>query len=170
MSDLGLDYPGVGATRDWRDLPDGYAALRVRRRVSDDDRLEDAAAFVLSLGMQRGGGLRVPEVTLAPGVDVVMRLGPGLASLPVPTRVAYVLDEPHRRGFAYGTLPGHPEQGEELFLVERVDGATYAEVRAFSRPATLPLRLAGPLGRLAQRLMARRYLAVLERELAGAAA
>jgi uncharacterized protein (UPF0548 family) len=29
-----------------------------------------------------------------------------------PVRVVYVVDEPTRRGFAYGTLPGHPESGE----------------------------------------------------------
>lgn len=162
---MSLTYPSVGATRDWVDLPAGHAAMRARRRVSDVDRLDEAGRFVLALGMQRGSGLQVPDAALAPGVDVVMRLGFGRLALTVPTRVVYVLDEPDRRGFAYGTLPGHPESGEELFLVERVDGATYAEVRAFSRPVFWPLRLAGPVGRLAQRAMARRYLAVLAREL-----
>ena len=60
-----------------------------------------------------------------------MHLGPVRA----PCRVVYVVDEPDRRGFAYGTLPGHAESGEELFLV-RYDPATdevYAEVTAFSR-------------------------------------
>ncbi|GAB3996872.1 DUF1990 family protein [Nocardioides marmoraquaticus] len=163
---MSLTYPGVGATRGWSDLPDGHHALRVRRRVSDADRLDDAAHFVLGLGMQRATGLRVPDVEPAPGTDVVMRLGVGRLAITVPTQVVYVLDEPDRRGFAYGTLPGHPESGEELFLVERVDGATYGEVRAFSRPAGQLLRLAGPAGRLAQRVMAGRYLAALERHLA----
>ena len=36
----------------------------------------------------------------------------------IPARVVYVVDEPARRGFAYGTLHGHPESGEEAFLVE----------------------------------------------------
>jgi uncharacterized protein (UPF0548 family) len=45
-----------------------------------------------------------------PGTDVLAHLGP----IRVPCRVVYVLDEPERRGFAYGTLPGHPESGEEL--------------------------------------------------------
>jgi uncharacterized protein (UPF0548 family) len=31
----------------------------------------------------------------------------------VPCRVVYVVDEPRRAGFAYGTLPGHPEIGGE---------------------------------------------------------
>ena len=39
----------------------------------------------------------------------------------VPARVVYVIDEPLRKGFAYGTLPGHPETGEEAFIVEYRD-------------------------------------------------
>ena len=64
---------------------------------------------------------------LAPGaqVAVAFRLL-GLWWL-APDRVVYVVDEPDRFGFAYGTLPGHVEQGEERFLVER-DPAT-GEVR-----------------------------------------
>ena len=53
-------------------------------------------------------------------------------------RIVYVVDEdqPHRRfGFAYGTLPGHMEMGEERFLVE-IDpaGDVWYEILAFSRP------------------------------------
>ncbi|TXN26732.1 DUF1990 family protein, partial [Lacisediminihabitans profunda] len=45
-------------------------------------------------------------------------------------------DEPQRRGFAYGTLPGHPEEGEESFIVEQTeDGSVWLEISAFSRPA-----------------------------------
>lgn len=165
MSRPALTYPGVGATLAWTDLPPGHTTLRVRRRVGPSDGFERAADFVLGLGMQRALGLRVPEVRVEPGADLVMRLGPGRLSVAVPTRVVLVVDEPDRRGFAYGTLPGHPEQGEELFLVERADSATWAEVRAFSRPAAWPLRVAGPVGRLAQRAAAGRYVAAVAREL-----
>src|SRR6516165_10414442 len=33
-------------------------------------------------------------------------------------RVVYAVDEESRFGFAWGTLPGHAERGEERFLVE----------------------------------------------------
>jgi uncharacterized protein (UPF0548 family) len=47
-----------------------------------------------------------------------------------------VIDEENRRGFAYGTPPGHPEQGEEAFVVAlREDGQVTFTVTAFSRPA-----------------------------------
>ena len=44
--------------------------------------------------------------------------------------MAYAIDESDRREFAYGTLPGHPEIGKELFAV-RLDPASekvFAEV------------------------------------------
>ncbi len=93
--------------------------------------------------MQRGAGLRVQATAeaAAVGTELVVRIGP----VPAPCRVVYVLDEADRRGFAYGTLAGHPESGEELFSV-RYDPATDtvpAEVVAFSRPATWWSRLGG---------------------------
>ena len=43
-------------------------------------------------------------------------------------RVVFVIDEPGRFGFAYGTLPRHVESGEERFLVERdAAGEVYYE-------------------------------------------
>ncbi len=66
-------------------------------------------------GMLRGAGVRVEASTevAAVGSEVLVGFGP----LRAPCRVVYVIDEPDRRGFAYGTLPGHPESGEELFAV-----------------------------------------------------
>jgi uncharacterized protein DUF1990 len=50
---------------------------------------------------------------------VLTHLGLGPASIRIPCRVAYVIREPLLRGFAYGTLPGHPEAGEERFALEQ---------------------------------------------------
>jgi uncharacterized protein (UPF0548 family) len=38
-----------------------------------------------------------------------------------PCRVIYTITEPRRKGFAYGTLPGHPESGEEAFTISQCD-------------------------------------------------
>jgi uncharacterized protein (UPF0548 family) len=66
-------------------------------------------------------------------------------------RVVYVIDDsqPHSRfGFAYGTLPGHVEMGEERFLVEKLpDGSVWYDLRAFSRPRFWGARLLKPLVR-----------------------
>ena len=75
-----------------------------------------------------------------------------------PCRVVYITDEPDRQGFAYGTLPGHPESGEEAFVIQRADDDTVSfRITAFSTPASDLATLAGPLGRLAQRRMTSRY-------------
>lgn len=79
-----------------------------------------------------------------------------------PARVVYVVDEPNRRGFAYGTLPGHAECGEEAFLAERGDdGSVSVVIRAFSRPANLGWWLLGPALRIAQAVFTARYLRAL---------
>lgn len=160
LSDLaGLEftYPEVGATAG--DLPEGYHHLRAAGQIgSGRARFEAAAEALLHWGMQRGAGLRVQTSTTTAevGTDVLGHLGP----MRVPCRVMYVVDEPDRRGFAYGTLPGHPESGEELFLVRRdpATDAVYAEVTAFSRPAQWWSRLGRPVAQLAQRVVTQRYL------------
>lgn len=74
-------------------------------------------------------------------------------------RVVYVVDdfEPVRRyGFAYGTLPAHVEQGEELFTIEQwADGTVWYRVQAFSRPHYWPVKVGRPLARVLQRRFVR---------------
>jgi uncharacterized protein (UPF0548 family) len=82
----------------------------------------------------------------------------------IPARVVYVIDEPDRKGFAYGTLPGHPERGEEAFVVERrVDDSVWLVVRAFSRPSNAFFWAAYPALRMMQAIFTARY----ERALTG---
>jgi uncharacterized protein (UPF0548 family) len=159
-----LTYTPVGATKD-EVLPAGFGHLRERRRLGDATLLDPAGDFVLSFGLQRGAGILVSasEPLARSGVELTQRVRLGPLRLSAPTRVVYVLSEANRRGFAYGSLPGHPESGEELFLVERVGGATYAEVRAYSRPGRWFTKLGGPVVRLVQRWYVRRYLDALER-------
>jgi len=71
-------------------------------------------------------------------------------------RIVYVIDEPRRSGFAYGTLPGHVERGEERFSVEWLeDDTVWYDLEAFSRPGYWAARLAKPLARRLQRRFAR---------------
>jgi len=58
-----------------------------------------------------------------------------------------VVDEPRRRGFAYGTLPGHPERGEEAFLITHHDDGTVTfAITAFCAPGSPLARAAGRWG------------------------
>jgi uncharacterized protein (UPF0548 family) len=99
-----------------------------------------------------------------PGTLVLLGISAGPVRISAPCRVVYVVNDPGRRGFAYGALPGRPESGEEAFAVERhdEDTATFT-VTAFFRPATLLAKTAGPVGRVIQRRSTVRYLRALAR-------
>lgn len=74
-------------------------------------------------------------------------------------RVVYVIDEPKRFGFAYGTLPEHVECGEERFLIERLDDdSVWYDILAFSQPQHPLVKLAYPLARRLQKRFARESL------------
>lgn len=108
------------------------------------------------------------EPLLRAGDTAIMRVG--LWPWDVPCRVVYVVDEPTRKGFAYGTLPGHPERGEEAFLVEyRDDDSVWLVIRAFSRPASWIFRAGYPLVRLMQAIYTGRYERALTAPLASEA-
>ncbi|MFM9034375.1 MAG: DUF1990 domain-containing protein [Mycobacterium sp.] len=157
LAGLPLTYTEVGSTSSH--LPAGYSHVRLSHRVgSGRERFEEAAAAVMRYGMLRGAGLRVEATTEVArvGTDVLGRLGPFVA----PCRVVYVIDEPDRRGFAYGSLPGHAVAGEEMFGVryDPADDSVHSEVVAFSRPATWWSRLGAPALSVAQHVVTRRYL------------
>ena len=93
---------------------------------------------------------------------MVLAVGARPLQVRAPCRVVYAVTEPGRRGLAYGTLPGHPECGEEAFMIDqRDDGSVVLSVIAFSRPATVTARVAGPPGRLIQQRVTHRYLDAL---------
>jgi uncharacterized protein (UPF0548 family) len=98
------------------------------------------------------------------GATVVVTLGTPVLALAAPCRIIGVIDEPTRWGFAYGTLPGHPEQGEEAFVVSTSPDETVRfDIVAFSRPGDSVVRLSGPVGRGIQKVGTRGYLRALRR-------
>jgi len=67
-------------------------------------------------------------------------------------------------GLAYGTLAGHPESGEEAFMVEHPDDDSVSfRITAFSRPASPLAKIAGPLAAVVQRQITARYLLSLSK-------
>ena len=156
----------MGATRDLATVPRGFRPLERRAVVGHGERaFRDARASVLRWGMQLGSGmtLDIPvERDILPGDRVRLTIPFGPLRVRAPAEVVYVVDEPRVAGFAYGTLPGHPESGEEAFLVEwGADDSVTAVVRAFSRPATWFWWCGAPVLRIAQELYTRRYLRAL---------
>jgi uncharacterized protein (UPF0548 family) len=158
-----LTYREAGRTASV--LPPGYRHLR-RGAVlgSGPQTFAGAAAALLSWQVHLRAGLRVSasSAIAEPGTVVLLALGTGHLRIGAPCRVVYLTNEPGRRGFAYGTLPGHPERGEEAFLIEQHhDGTVSFTITAFSRPATPLAKAAGPAGRVIQRHLTARYLQAL---------
>ncbi|HVB45020.1 MAG TPA: DUF1990 domain-containing protein [Streptosporangiaceae bacterium] len=163
LAAAGLTYREVGQTAGV--LPPGYRHLRSSAVLgAGADAFTAAVAALLGWQAHLGAGLRVSAsaVTAGPGTVVVLSAGAGPARISAPCRVVYVVAGPGRAGFAYGTLPGHPECGEQAFLIEQQrDGPVIFTITAFSRAATLAARTAGPLGRAIQRHITGRYLRAL---------
>lgn len=158
---MDLTYPEVGATAGA--LPDGYHHMRASRMVGQGRAAFDTAAeLLLTWQMHQRAGVRKisgPDVAVEGG-DVAFRW----LRLRFECRVVSVIDEPLRRGFTYGTLPRHPECGEERFVVE-LDPQTQevtATITAFSRPASWIVRAGGPVSRVVQAHMTQRYLRALD--------
>ncbi|WP_245607331.1 DUF1990 family protein [Pseudonocardia spinosispora] len=160
-----VTYPDLEGTRR-AVLPDGYHHVERRVRVGHGDEVfHDARTTVFTWGMQRRAGLTVFPADIPPKPEhtVLVVTGLGPIKIVAPCRIIYTVDESDRTGFGYGTLPGHPESGEEAFLVERdQQGDVWAVVRAFSRPATWYSRLGSPVARLVQRKVTNDYLRAFE--------
>ena len=79
-----------------------------------------------------------------------------------PARVVAVVDRADRRGFAYGTLEGHPVSGEVSFVVHRSpDGAVFLTLRSLTAPGRGRWWLAFPAILIAQRWYRFRYVRAL---------
>jgi len=165
-----LTYREVGATREplgnagWPRVI-GYHHLEQVTAVGSGQRPFDRVADALMRWqLQRAAGLLVTasSPTVIAGSTVVNATA-GMVGVLAPCQVIYVLDEPRRRGFAYGTLPGHPLRGEELFTVELSDdGMVALRIMSFSRAAGAA-RLVPALSRAGQRRVNRRYAAAARR-------
>jgi uncharacterized protein (UPF0548 family) len=178
-----LTYPDPGATRPaelvW--APPAGAAYRSFERTvpigTGDAFWESASAALLSWGVKTRSGFRVAPAEDSPGQPVspvspgspgsprvrvgseyrlIALLGP--LRLREPVRVVAVVDTRDRRGFAYGTLEGHPVSGEEAFVLSRDgNGLVALTLRSLTRPGGGLWRLAFPLALGAQRWYRRRY-------------
>ena len=166
LTDTQPTYSEIGATLRG-DRPEGYhhgfyqTTLGMGLEV-----FQRATVGLQTWRAHRGPGVDVlPHSTpIKPGATVVVTLGMPWLALAAPCRIVGVVDEPDQSGFAYGTLPGHPEQGEEAFVVCVTDeGVVKFEIAAFSRAGDWITRLAGPVGRAVQRTGTNGYLKALRR-------
>lgn len=127
--------------------------------------MERVTAALLRWDLHREAGMVVAASGPADevGATIVNAAPMGPVALLAPCRVVALIAGPRRRGFAYGTLPGHPLVGEEPFTVKvGDDGEVWVRIRSFSRPVGLAT-LSPPVTRAGQRMINRRYLAAARR-------
>ncbi len=161
QAELDFTYSAVGATA--TTPPAGFVVDRTRIKLGEGETVFRAAGDAL----RRWEQFRLGWVEACPSdtpiqkgeVVAVMGRAVGLWWLNA-CRVVYVVDEAgpiSKFGFAYGTLPGHVESGEERFLVEwnKGDDGVWYDILAFSRPNQFSARLGYPVVRRLQRRFGR---------------
>src|SRR5215213_9158027 len=152
-----FSYPEVGATRE--SPPKSYNIDHNRVLLgSGEDCYESAKQAIRNWKMFEVPGLELvfPDTSMEAGRDVaLLAYHLGFYSLSS-CRIVYVIDEPNRFGFAYGTLTEHVEIGEERFTVEfdSVSGEVWYDIFAFSRPANILVKLGYPYSRYKQKQFA----------------
>lgn len=159
--ELPFSYCEVGASAG--ELPPGYIVDRNRIKLGNGQDVYEVAIAALRNWRQfdLGWVQMVPAGTPVEvgAVVAILTRHFGFWSLNA-CRVVYLIDDagPTKKfGFAYGTLAGHVERGEERFTIEwhDADDSVWYDILAFSRPNKLLVKLALPLARRLQRRFAR---------------
>jgi uncharacterized protein (UPF0548 family) len=158
QADRELTYAEHGATRG--PMPAGYRHDQWDTDLGafDEATFDRLGAALCRWQAQQGAGLTVyPAEPVRPGLTIAFSFRLARAYVTAAARVVYVTSEPDKRGFAYGTLPEHPEQGEEAFHVIRDGSRVIFRVTAFSRPRHPLARVGAPVTRLIQLRMTEAY-------------
>ena len=153
-----LSYAHVGSTLGGA-TPPGARERRFEREAVGT--VADAAAALRAWAAHRGIRARIhpSSAALEEGASLLVVIPAGPLQLAVPNRVVRVVDEAERFGFVYGTLTGHDEAGEELFLAEASGpGRLRLQIVVHARAASRPARLVGLAVGLLSDAAARRYL------------
>ncbi len=156
----GFSYPSVGAIQG--PTPPGFLAIQNRVLLGSGQETFMAACEAIRhwrMFPRPWTEPIPPDTPLLSGDDVaILARCYGLWWLNA-CRIVSLIEQSQptqRFGFIYGTLSGHMECGEELFMVERDrQGQVWYEVASFSRPGHWLTRLAYPLARRQQLRFAR---------------
>ena len=159
-------YEAVGATRGTP--PAGYAVDRYGVVLGEGRAVYERACAALDRFAMYPSAwtsiVRAGDGPVEPGLvfaSVIRHLGFWSVN---PGRVIDTLEgDPDRAGFAFGTIVGHAERGEERFEVSRDPRSDEVrfDVVAFSRPAAPLARLGAPIARALQRRFARESCAAM---------
>lgn len=173
QAELPFTYAAVGATA--ATPPADYVLDHTRIRLGEGEAVYLAAKAALERWEQFHLGwcdASAPSTPIRTGeVVAVMAHAFGFWWLNA-CRIVYTVEEsvPIRRfGFAYGTLPGHMESGEERFQIEwdRGDDGVWYDLLAFSKPNHFLAKLGYPMIRRLQKRFARDSGASMVRAMQG---
>jgi uncharacterized protein (UPF0548 family) len=163
---LDLSYREVGMTRRPSNPTDRYRWDGWSIDLGDDTQTFDRACEALRCWhAHRGAGARVvpADTPLTVGSTVVVALGFRAFTAIAPCRIVWTVDDEDNFGFGYGTLEGHPERGEESFVIHRQRGHVTFAITAASCPAGLIPRAGSPVTRMIQKRVTNHYLHALKR-------
>lgn len=161
QSELDFTYRAVGATSSTP--PPGFIVdhTRIQLGIGEEVFLSAKSALQRWVQFQLGWVEAWPTDTPIQSGEVIAVMGHALGMWwRNCCRIVYTVDESGpicRFGFAYGTLPGHVESGEERFLVEwnRNNDTVWYDILAFSRPHHLLTWLGYPMVRRQQKRFGR---------------
>jgi uncharacterized protein (UPF0548 family) len=157
--DQPFTYEPVGATAT-DDLPGGFRHDDWQVDLGTGDEVFERAVAGLQHWLpQRGSGFAVGfDGLVEPGRTVAIAAPMPVGFVIITARIIYVEAEADSYAWAYGTLPIHPEVGEERFaIVRRGDTVTF-RITAFSKVVDPLGRLVPPVARALQGRANRRYL------------
>jgi uncharacterized protein (UPF0548 family) len=164
--ELDYTYPEPGATSG-TEMAACYVVDRTRTTLGRGRAAFERACSALRRWRQFDLGWLTAapaDAPIAPGTGVVVAARVWGVWATNVARIVYVVDEPRRFGFAYGTLPGHMAIGEERFLIDWDDAdEVHFDVLAFSRPRHLLMKLGYPLVRRLQKRFGRESAAAMKR-------
>jgi len=170
---LGFSYSAVGATATIP--PTGFDVDHTRIKLGEGEPVFHSARAALQRWEQfRLGWVEAwsPDTAIEAG-DIVAVMGHAIGLWWLNScRIVYVVDDPGpipKFGFAYGTLPGHVESGEERFLIEwdRAENSVWYDILAFSRPNHFLTRLGYPFVRRKQARFRRESAAAMLKAVRG---
>jgi uncharacterized protein (UPF0548 family) len=154
-----LTYSPAGMTKDSSTAPAGYITDHNRIRLGKSAKVFDQSVNALNNWQHFNlGWLNVSDIHT--NIEAGMQIGLICSFAPIwllfACRILYVINEdgPIKKcGFVYGTLPGHPETGEERFTIEwhDEDDSVWYDLLAFSKPGNLLTTIGYPLTRTLQK-------------------
>src|SRR5262245_58618246 len=165
-----FSYEAVGCTREELPVMPGWNVDRHRVYLGRGrEAFEAARRSISAWKMFPPAVARICHPDVPPRQDLIVGVLYKVWLLPLwilfPARVVWMVDEPRRFGFAYGTLTDHPERGEERFVAQwnEADNSVWYDLLAVSRPAHWLARLGYPYTRWEQARFRRLSSAAMQR-------